>query len=88
LPDAVQLVPYDLAWPLLDALEAERLCAALDGALVEHDGSTSAPDLTAKPFIDVVAGLEDERGLVASIPSLQWDEWEGMQEAVAAASRT
>jgi GrpB-like predicted nucleotidyltransferase (UPF0157 family) len=51
----IELVPYDPAWPIAFAREAERLRAAL-GPLarrIDHVGSTSVPGLSAKPVIDV-----------------------------------
>lgn len=81
MSEAVKLVSYHPDWPCLYALEATAIRAALEGALVEHVGSTSVPGLMAKPFIDVVAGLEDERGLAASIPSLQSLGYRYMPEA-------
>jgi GrpB-like predicted nucleotidyltransferase (UPF0157 family) len=45
----------DQAWPAMFELEASRIRAAL-GALavrVDHVGSTSVPDLAAKPIVDI-----------------------------------
>lgn len=51
----VEVVPYDPRWPELYRAEAVRLAAALGAAALhlEHVGSTSVPDLPAKPVIDI-----------------------------------
>ena len=63
---------YDPAWPLRFAeLEARIRSALGDAALaVEHIGSTSVPQLAAKPIVDVlvvVADLEDEPSYVPAM---------------------
>jgi GrpB-like predicted nucleotidyltransferase (UPF0157 family) len=64
--DAIDVVPYDPAWPAAFEAEAVRLGAAL-GLLalrVDHHGSTSVPGLSAKPIIDIqisVASLQPLR---------------------------
>ena len=63
----VELVPYDAEWPRLYEREAARIRKILDGAPIEHVGSTSVPGLMAKPFIDMVVGIEDESGLAAVV---------------------
>ena len=57
----IELVPYDPTWP--EQFEAERL--ALVAVLVpwlagniEHIGSTSVPNLCAKPVIDIMAPVQ------------------------------
>jgi GrpB-like predicted nucleotidyltransferase (UPF0157 family) len=60
MTDDVEIVPYDTAWPLLFAVEANRLRAALEPALVvgiEHFGSTAIPGLAAKPIIDILIAV-------------------------------
>ncbi len=59
LSEPVVIVPYDPSWPArFEALRAE-LVAALPGLFVEveHFGSTSVPDLAAKPVIDLLAAV-------------------------------
>ena len=63
---------YDSAWPSRFAELEARIGPALgDAALaVEHIGSTSVPQLSAKPIIDVlvvVADVEDERSYVTAL---------------------
>ncbi|MEM6270981.1 MAG: GrpB family protein [Bacteroidota bacterium] len=56
----IEIHPYNPAWPQLFAEEKQRLSAQLDGlgARIEHIGSTSVPDLAAKPIIDIAVGLQ------------------------------
>lgn len=60
---ALEIVPYDSAWPRAFKEEAARLRAAL-GTLalrIDHHGSTAVPRLGAKPIIDIqisVAALQ------------------------------
>jgi GrpB-like predicted nucleotidyltransferase (UPF0157 family) len=58
--DRVELVDHDPAWAQLYEQERERLSGVFDGRVVaiEHIGSTSVPDLCAKPIVDVLIGLE------------------------------
>jgi GrpB-like predicted nucleotidyltransferase (UPF0157 family) len=74
LSDRVELRDYDPSWA--DIFEAERL---LIGPIfdrravgIEHIGSTSVPDLCAKPIVDVLVGLREL--------ALSDDEIEAMQE--------
>jgi GrpB-like predicted nucleotidyltransferase (UPF0157 family) len=52
----VVLVDYDPEWPHAFRIEAEKIWSAVgERALrIEHVGSTSVPNLTAKPIIDIV----------------------------------
>jgi GrpB-like predicted nucleotidyltransferase (UPF0157 family) len=54
-PKPVAVVPYDPAWPATFEALREVYVAALGGiaAAVEHVGSTSVPNLAAKPIIDI-----------------------------------
>src|SRR5579859_4888654 len=88
LDGPVILVDYDPAWPSLFEIEAQRIRTALGerALLVEHVGSTSVPELTAKPVIDIlliVPKSGDERqyvpdmelaGYVLRIREPQWYE--------------
>jgi GrpB-like predicted nucleotidyltransferase (UPF0157 family) len=59
--DHVELVDHDPSWAELYEQEAAKLSGIFDGAVVEieHIGSTSVPDLCAKPVIDVLVGLSE-----------------------------
>jgi GrpB-like predicted nucleotidyltransferase (UPF0157 family) len=57
--EPVRIEDYDPEWPVRFAREAASIAAALgDRALrIEHAGSTSVPDLPAKPIIDIVLAV-------------------------------
>jgi GrpB-like predicted nucleotidyltransferase (UPF0157 family) len=66
----VEIVPYDPAWPGLFEAEQRKLLPAIGPWLagpVEHIGSTAIPGLSAKPVIDIMAGVAS---LDASRPAL------------------
>jgi GrpB-like predicted nucleotidyltransferase (UPF0157 family) len=60
LDEAVELVPYDDAWPDLYDKERFRIALAFGvipkSGLIQHIGSTAVPGLTAKPVIDLMLG--------------------------------
>src|SRR5262245_44855852 len=69
LTQPIQIVDYDPEWPRLFEREAARVRATLGDRvlLLEHVGSTSVPQLAAKPKIDmllVVANTADEPAYV------------------------
>jgi GrpB-like predicted nucleotidyltransferase (UPF0157 family) len=57
----IRLVDYDLEWPRRFEDEATRIRTVLgERALrIEHVGSTSVPELVAKPVIDIVLVVAD-----------------------------
>jgi GrpB-like predicted nucleotidyltransferase (UPF0157 family) len=58
---AIEVIPYDPAWPAKFAYEHEILESLLARWLVadiEHVGSTAVPGLVAKPVIDILAPVE------------------------------
>jgi GrpB-like predicted nucleotidyltransferase (UPF0157 family) len=69
---SVVMVDYDPDWPVRFEALRERIAAALGplAVAIEHVGSTSVPDLCAKPIIDldVVVHRED---IPASIQALE-----------------
>lgn len=62
-----------MAWPGLFHREADRIRAALSdrALLIEHVGSTSIPELAAKPRIDVVLAVADSADDPAYVPTLE-----------------
>lgn len=72
-PGQVVVVPPDPSWPDRFELVAAKIRSALgDRALaVEHIGSTSVPDLWAKPMIDVDLVVEDSSREDAYLPDLE-----------------
>jgi len=57
----VEVLPYDPAWPLRFEEVRKHLLSILSGqdVRVEHVGSTSVPDLAAKPILDIDIVLLD-----------------------------
>lgn len=65
----IHLVSYDDSWPERFESEHRILTAAIGPYVtgtIEHIGSTAVPGLTAKPVIDIMAGVES---LEASVPA-------------------
>ncbi|RUR39192.1 GrpB family protein [Vreelandella populi] len=58
--EEVAIFPYNKNWPLLFEEERDRLLHLFPGRFlaVEHIGSTAVPGLSAKPIIDILAGVE------------------------------
>jgi GrpB-like predicted nucleotidyltransferase (UPF0157 family) len=70
----ITVAPYDVTWPSrfeAERAELERLLAPwlIDG--VHHIGSTAIPGLSAKPIIDMMAGIRDLSEAEAAIPVLE-----------------
>lgn len=59
--DRIELVDHDPSWAELFEAEKGRISGIFDGRVVgiEHIGSTSVPDLCAKPIVDVLVGLRE-----------------------------
>ena len=60
--EAISLVAYDPVWPRMFLEEREQLQTLVGHWLagpIEHIGSTAVPGLTAKPVIDIMAGVRD-----------------------------
>jgi GrpB-like predicted nucleotidyltransferase (UPF0157 family) len=70
---SILLREYDPRWPELFAREAERIRLVLGGRVMrlEHAGSTSVPDLVAKPVIDIVLAVADSADEAAYVPALE-----------------
>lgn len=60
-PSCVEVVPYDSQWPERFVQEAAKIKGALgkNCITVHHVGSTSVPNLAAKPIIDMVPVVKD-----------------------------
>ena len=69
----VELAEYDPRWPQLFAREEQRIRDALGDRVVrlEHTGSTSVPDLAAKPRIDITMEVADSSDEAAYVPALE-----------------
>lgn len=60
IQEEVALFPYDANWPSMFEDERDRLLYLFPGNLlaIEHFGSTAVPGLSAKPIIDILAGVD------------------------------
>src|SRR3954471_78816 len=69
----IEIVASDPAWPAQFARLATRIRDALgERALaIEHVGSTSVPDLAAKPIIDIDVTVADPRSESSYAPDLE-----------------
>jgi GrpB-like predicted nucleotidyltransferase (UPF0157 family) len=73
LDGAIELHPYDNAWPRLYADEAARVESVLRAKvlLLEHVGSTSVPGLPAKPIIDMLLAVADSSDEQDYVPPME-----------------
>jgi GrpB-like predicted nucleotidyltransferase (UPF0157 family) len=73
LAQPIQIADYDPAWPRLFEREAARLQTTLGNRilLLEHVGSTSVPNLAAKPKIDILLVVANSADEPAYVPDLQ-----------------
>jgi GrpB-like predicted nucleotidyltransferase (UPF0157 family) len=69
----IELVEYSPQWRALFAREAERVRATLGPRilLLEHVGSTSVPELAAKPIIDMILAVADSADEQAYVPAME-----------------
>jgi shikimate dehydrogenase len=74
-PFAIKVIiePYNPEWPDWYAAERVRVAAALGprALRIEHTGSTSVPDLPAKPIIDMLLLVADPADEPAYVPALE-----------------
>jgi len=73
LAGPVVLHGYDSSWPERYERAAARIAGALGAHAVrlEHVGSTSVPDLPAKPIIDIALEVPDSAAESAYVPALE-----------------
>ena len=73
LTGPIQIANYDPEWVRLFEREAERIRAALGDRvlLLEHVGSTSVPELAAKPKIDILLVVTDSADESVYVPPLE-----------------
>ena len=57
----VRIVDYDPTWPTRFEMERDRIVSAIGAVArrIEHIGSTSVPDLAAKPVVDIMVTVDD-----------------------------
>src|SRR5271165_4167774 len=70
---AIQITGYNPLWPELFLREAARIRTALGprALRVEHVGSTSVPDLSAKPVIDTLLVAKNSADEASYAPALE-----------------
>lgn len=73
LPGPVRVVAYDPDWPRRFETEAGKIRDALGerACRIEHVGSTSVPDLPAKPVIDIVLVVARSAAEMEYAPALE-----------------
>jgi GrpB-like predicted nucleotidyltransferase (UPF0157 family)/GNAT superfamily N-acetyltransferase len=76
----IKVVPYDENWPAMFDAEKAIIVAALGDNCMEihHVGSTSVPQLAAKPIIDIIAVAKDRKSAIASLETVKYahkGEW-------------
>lgn len=76
----IKVVPYDPNWATIFATESALIKNALgeNCIAVHHIGSTSVPDLLAKPKIDLIAEVVDPKKTIAALKPLDYEyrgEW-------------
>ena len=73
LSGPIRIVDYDPAWPQMFEREAQRISNALAGRAlqIEHVGSTSVPELPAKPIIDIALVVADSSNEPLYVPDLE-----------------
>jgi GrpB-like predicted nucleotidyltransferase (UPF0157 family) len=69
----IVLAEYDPSWPAMFEREAQRIQHALGEGVVqlEHVGSTSVPELAAKPRIDILLVVQDSSAEPSYVPALE-----------------
>lgn len=72
-PPAIVVADYDPSWPERFRREEAKIRAALGGVArqVEHIGSTSVPNLAAKPIVDVLLVVADSADEASYRPALE-----------------
>lgn len=73
LAGKIVIVDYDPRWPEQYATEARKIRGALGARalLLEHVGSTSVPNLAAKPILDIVLVVADSADEASYVPALE-----------------
>jgi GrpB-like predicted nucleotidyltransferase (UPF0157 family) len=73
LSGPIEISDYDARWPEWYEREQTRIREILGARviLIEHVGSTSVPDLPAKPIIDIALEVPDSTDEPAYVPDLE-----------------
>jgi len=69
----ITLMEYDPRWPELFDREADRIRSILGSRVLQlaHVGSTSIPELCAKPIIDILLAVADPSDEPSYVPALE-----------------
>lgn len=69
----IQILDYDPIWPQKFEAHARRIAATIGPSAlrIEHIGSTSVPNLAAKPIIDILVEVQDAADESAYLPHLE-----------------
>jgi GrpB-like predicted nucleotidyltransferase (UPF0157 family) len=69
----VEVVPYDPRWPTIFDDTAADLRSVLDNSIlaIHHVGSTSVPNLCAKPVLDVLVSVPDFDEALQLVPRIE-----------------
>jgi len=72
IPRPITIVPYNPSWPVFYEREKRRILQVIGECVVDidHIGSTAVPGLSAKPIIDIMAGLRGPSDAEACLPIL------------------
>lgn len=83
----VELSSYDAQWPELFVREQKLIAATLGNIIIciEHFGSTSIPNLTAKNTIDILVEIADDEtvheSIIEKMKVISYDHfWQGHEE--------
>lgn len=68
----IEVVPYNPQWPTMFETEAKAIQAALgeNCMAVHHVGSTSVPQLAAKPKIDIITVIKNRDGVIEKLEAI------------------
>ena len=68
----IVVVPYNPSWPEFFTIESEKIKEALGSncIAIHHIGSTSVPNLSAKPVIDMIGVVKDPEIAIQPLESL------------------
>jgi GrpB-like predicted nucleotidyltransferase (UPF0157 family) len=84
LDEEVIICRHDPSWPA----KASDLAGCIEAHLrdldakVEHVGSTAVPALEAKPILDLLVGLSDQKGIDEAVRRLSTIGWQDLGEAL------
>ncbi len=73
MPERVEIVPYDAAWPARFSEIAHALKALLGDYVLDihHIGSTSIPGMAAKPLIDIDVIMPTAANVIDACPLME-----------------